>query len=211
MKRSKKPADPVTSPTTVNSECPLLLLPVGKLILFLSLPTLFQALMKILPKWTDSTGHKSGPDSAPVTIYKTGTISACQRSVQLPSPNNSAAFLLTRPRFSKWISCLFYDSQHWNGSFTVWSSNANNNLQQPFLISSQDDLSHLYKQLEAIDILERICQQRPNTKRVVDLVTNVSFGSYGNFVIIRPVAINFHWVISPKMRNWHAGKQLQNS
>ena len=54
---------------------------------------------------------------------------------------------------------------------------ANNNLvlEQPFLISNQADLDRLYEQVNNIDFLEWIRQQRPNSKWVVDLVTNVAF------------------------------------
>ena len=47
-------------------------------------------------------------------------------------------------------------------------------LEQPFLVSNREDLERLYEQLEAIDFLEWIRQQRPNSKWVVDLVTNVT-------------------------------------
>ena len=53
---------------------------------------------------------------------------------------------------------------------------ANNNLVlEPFLISNQADLDRLYEQVNNIDFLEWIRQQRPNSKWVVDLVTNVTF------------------------------------
>ena len=59
-----------------------------------------------LLKCTDSTGHKFGPGSATNTIYKTGTISACRRSVLPAFASNSAASLPTRSRFSKSTSPL---------------------------------------------------------------------------------------------------------
>ena len=54
---------------------------------------------------------------------------------------------------------------------------ASNNLvlEQPFLISSPDDLEGLYQQIAEIDYLEWVWQQRPNSKWVVDLVTNVTW------------------------------------
>ena len=53
---------------------------------------------------------------------------------------------------------------------------ANNNLvmEQPFFISNQDDLERLYEQVNNIDFLEWIRQQRPNCKWAVDLLTNVT-------------------------------------
>ena len=48
-------------------------------------------------------------------------------------------------------------------------------LEQPFLISNQADLDRLYEQVNNIDFLEWIRQQRPNSKWVVDLVINVTF------------------------------------
>ncbi|CAH3180046.1 unnamed protein product, partial [Porites lobata] len=54
---------------------------------------------------------------------------------------------------------------------------ANNHLvlEQPFLISSPDDLERLYQQIAEIDFLEWVRQQRPNSKWVVDLITNVTW------------------------------------
>ena len=48
-------------------------------------------------------------------------------------------------------------------------------LEQPFLISSPDDLERLYQQIAEIDYLEWVRQQRPNSKWVVDLITNVTW------------------------------------
>ena len=47
-------------------------------------------------------------------------------------------------------------------------------LDQPFLVSNQDDLEQLYDQISNIDFLEWFRQQRPSSKWVVDLVTNVT-------------------------------------
>ena len=54
---------------------------------------------------------------------------------------------------------------------------ANNNLvlEQPFLISNQDDLERAIQEISNIDFLEWVCQQRLNSKWVVDLVTNVTW------------------------------------
>ena len=53
---------------------------------------------------------------------------------------------------------------------------ANNNLvlEQPFLVSDQDDLERAIEEISNIDFLEWVRQQRPNSKWVVDLVTNVT-------------------------------------
>ena len=47
--------------------------------------------------------------------------------------------------------------------------------EQPFLISSSDDLDHLYEQVNNIDFSEWIRQQRPNSKWMVDFVMNVTW------------------------------------
>ena len=54
---------------------------------------------------------------------------------------------------------------------------ANNNLvlEQPFLVSNQDDLERAIQEISNIDFLEWVRQQRPNSKWVVDLVTNVTW------------------------------------
>ena len=77
---------------------------VGKWTPFSSLQTLFLVVKQILLACTDSTGHKSGPDLAAKTDFKTGTIFDCLRSVQLPSASSWAASSLTRPRFSR-LTC----------------------------------------------------------------------------------------------------------
>ena len=63
------------------------------------------------------------------------------------------------------------------GALQYHHPSANNNLvlEQPFLISSPDDLERLYQQIAEIDFLEWVRQQRPNSKWVVDLVTNVTW------------------------------------
>ena len=63
------------------------------------------------------------------------------------------------------------------GALQYHHPSANNNLvlEQPFLISSPDDLERLYQQIAEIDYLEWVRQQRPNSKWVVDLVTNITW------------------------------------
>ena len=63
------------------------------------------------------------------------------------------------------------------GALQYHHPSANNNLvlEQPFLISSPDDLERLYQQIAEIDYLEWVRQQRPNSKWVVDLITNVTW------------------------------------
>ena len=54
---------------------------------------------------------------------------------------------------------------------------ANNNLvlEQPFLVSNQDDFEVLYDQIRNIDSLEWVHQQRPSSKWVVDLIMNITW------------------------------------
>ena len=63
------------------------------------------------------------------------------------------------------------------GALQYHHPSANNHLvlEQPFLISSPDDLERLYQQIAEIDYLEWVRQQRPNSKWVVDLITNVTW------------------------------------
>ncbi|CAH3027124.1 unnamed protein product, partial [Porites evermanni] len=63
------------------------------------------------------------------------------------------------------------------GALQYHHPSANNHLvlEQPFLISSPDDLERLYQQIAEIDFLEWVRQQRPNSKWVVDLITNVTW------------------------------------
>ena len=73
-----------TKQVTLQSQSPhrlLLQVLAGKRIPFLSLQTLFLVVKKTLLMCTDNTGHKSGPDLATRTDYKTGIICACPRSV----------------------------------------------------------------------------------------------------------------------------------
>jgi len=48
-------------------------------------------------------------------------------------------------------------------------------LEQPFLVSNHKDLERLNQQIVEIDFLEWVRQQRPNSKWVVDLVTNATW------------------------------------
>ena len=63
------------------------------------------------------------------------------------------------------------------GALQYHHPSANNNLvlEQPFLISNAQDLDHAIDEINNIDFLEWIRQQRPNSKWVVDLVTNVTW------------------------------------
>ena len=63
------------------------------------------------------------------------------------------------------------------GALQYHHPSANNHLvlEQPFLISSPDDSERLYQQIAEIDYLEWVRQQRPNSKWVVDLITNVTW------------------------------------
>ena len=63
------------------------------------------------------------------------------------------------------------------GALQYHHPSANNNLvlEQPFLISNAQDLDHAIDEINNIDFLEWIRQQRPNSKWVGDLVTNVTW------------------------------------
>ena len=63
------------------------------------------------------------------------------------------------------------------GALQYHHPSANNNLvlEQPFLVSDQDDLDFAIEEISNIDFLEWVRQQRPNSKWVVDLVTNVTW------------------------------------
>ena len=63
------------------------------------------------------------------------------------------------------------------GALQYHHPSANNNLvlEQPFLVSDQADLDRIYQQIAEIDFLEWVRQQRPNSKWVVDMVTNVTW------------------------------------
>ena len=63
------------------------------------------------------------------------------------------------------------------GALQYHHPSANNNLvsEQPFLVSNREDLERAIEEISNIDFLEWVRQQRPNSKRVVDLVTNVTW------------------------------------
>ena len=63
------------------------------------------------------------------------------------------------------------------GALQYHHPSANNNLvlEQPFIISDQADLDHLYQQIAEIDFLEWVRQEKPNSKWVVDMVTNATW------------------------------------
>ena len=90
-------------------------------------------------------------------------------------------------------------------------------LEQPFLISNQADLDRLYEQVNNIDFLEWIRQQRPNSKWVVDLVTNVTsfVWKIRNHPIGRgkylPGYVVGNMGITPLDRNIQRGKPYQDN
>ena len=63
------------------------------------------------------------------------------------------------------------------GALQYHHPSANNNLvlEQPFLVSNREDLEHTIQEISNIDFLEWVRQQRPNSKWVVDMVTNVTW------------------------------------
>ena len=63
------------------------------------------------------------------------------------------------------------------GALQYHHPSANNNLvfEQPFLIATPDDLERAVQEINNIDFLEWVLQQRPNSKWVVDLVTNITW------------------------------------
>ena len=63
------------------------------------------------------------------------------------------------------------------GALQYHHPSANNNLvlEQPFLVSNREDLDRAIEEISNIDFLEWVRQQRPNSKWVVDLVTNVTW------------------------------------
>ena len=63
------------------------------------------------------------------------------------------------------------------GTLQYHHSSANNNLvlEQPFFVSDQADLDHLYQQIVEINFLEWVRQRKPNSKWVVDMVTNATW------------------------------------
>ena len=63
------------------------------------------------------------------------------------------------------------------GDLQYHHPSANNNLvlEQPFLVSNSDDLERAIQEISNIDYLEWVRQQRPNSKWVVDHVTNFTW------------------------------------
>ena len=63
------------------------------------------------------------------------------------------------------------------GELTFYHASANNHrvLDEPYLIANENDLQQLIDVLRNMDFIEWIRQQRPNSKWVVDWVTNVTF------------------------------------
>ena len=63
------------------------------------------------------------------------------------------------------------------GDLQYFHASANNNrvLDAPFQIGNENDTQQLIEQLQNIDYIEWIGQQRPTTKFVVDWVSNVAF------------------------------------
>ena len=63
------------------------------------------------------------------------------------------------------------------GDLQYHHPSANNNLvlKQPFLVSNSDDLERAIQEISNIDYLEWVRQQRPNSKWVVNLVTNITW------------------------------------
>ena len=105
------------------------------------------------------------------------------------------------------------------GALQYHHPSANNNLvlEQPFLVSNREDLERAIEEISNIDFLERVRQQRPNSKWVVDLVTNVTWFIWklrdhpigrGSHL---PGYIAENHEIAPLDRNRQTGKLYQDS
>ena len=73
------------------------------------------------------------------------------------------------------------------GELRYYHSSQNNSrfVYVPHLIRTEEDLENYLGELQGQDILELICQQRPDTKWVVHLLTNVTF--YVNKLLDHPI------------------------
>ena len=105
------------------------------------------------------------------------------------------------------------------GALQYHHPSANNNLvlEQPFLVSDQDDLERAIEEISNIDFLEWVRQQRPISKWVVDLVTNVTWFVWklrdhpigrGKYL---PGYIAENHGIAPLDRNHNTGKLYQDN
>ena len=106
------------------------------------------------------------------TGFTTGTIYAC-----LPSTSPAASSLISLLSSKSTSSFGFILRNTETGALQYHQPSANNNLvlEQLFVVSNQDDLEWLYGKINNIDFLEWVRQQRPSSKWVVDLVTNVTW------------------------------------
>ena len=143
--------------------------PVGKLIQFLSLRTLFLPRRKTSRSRTDNTGLRSVPESVVRTGSKPGIIFASQPLSRIFADQSTV--------FKVNFAFGFIPRNTETGALQYHHPSANNNLvlEQPFLVSNQDDLDRLYQEINNIDFLEWVRQQRPNSKWIVDVVTNVTW------------------------------------
>ena len=122
--------------------------PVGKLILFLFLQTLFLPRRKILLRRTGNTGPRSVPDLAAATDFKIGIIFASREQLSRIFADQPTVFKVN-------FAFVFILRNTETGALQYHHPSANNNLvlEQPFLVSNQDDLERLYDQISNIDFL----------------------------------------------------------
>ena len=130
----------------------------------------------MLLRRNSNTGHKSVPDSAHNRLqdwyhFRLSAINPASLRAQLRRifTNQPTVFTIN-------FSFDFIKHNTETGALQYHHPSENNNLvlDQPFLVSNQDDLEQLYDQISNIDFLEWFRQQRPSSEWVVDLVTNVT-------------------------------------
>ena len=105
-----------------------------------------------------------------------GIIFACRQSVQLRE-QLSRIFADQTTVFKVNFAFGFILRNTETGALQYHHPSANSNLvfEQPFLVSNREDLERAIEEISHIDFLEWVRQQRPNSKWVVDLVTNVTW------------------------------------
>ena len=135
--------------------------PVGKRIPFLSLQTLFQALTNISLRRTDNTGPRFVPDLAATTDVKTGTIPPLKTINPHSLREQLSQIFADQPTVFKInLSFGFILQNTETRALQYHHPSANNNLvlEQPFLVSNQDDFELLYDQIRNIDSPEWVHQ-----------------------------------------------------
>ena len=134
--------------------------------------------MQIYGKLFNNTGVRSVTVKAEITAGKIGLTSEWRQKVHQQFPEYLRQILADQSTaFKINLAFGFILRNNETGELHYYHASSNNHrvLDQPFQVNHHNDIDQLIQTLRDIDFIQCIKLQRPNSKWIIDWVTNVCF------------------------------------